>query len=112
MRPERGRGADPAEDRVYGAVPQQAHVIDRVGAGGHARDQAPDLQVGVDPALAARPDVLREQFRQAGPLREGHHRHQAAVRHKIRVIEDGAGPREAMRQSHLRGVLSRWAMGA
>ena len=51
-------------------------------------------------------DHLGEQFRQAGPLREGHHRHQAAVRHEVRVIERCPGPARAMRQSHLRGVLS------
>jgi hypothetical protein len=112
VRPERGRGADAAEDRVHGAVPQQAHVLDRVSAGCHARDQAPGLQVRVDPALAARPDMLREQFRQAGLLREGHHGHQAPVRHEIRVIEHSAGPRGGMGQSHLRGVLSAWATGA
>ncbi len=106
MRAERGRGPDAAEQRVHRPVPQQAHVIDAVGARGHARDQAADLRRRVHPALAARPDVLREQFRQAGALGEGHHRHQAAVRHEIRVIEHGTGPREAMRQSHLRGVLS------
>jgi hypothetical protein len=87
-------------------VAQQAHVIDGVGADRHARDQAADLQVRVHPAPAARPDVLREQFRQAGALGQGHHGHQAAVRHEIRVIEHGAGPRGGMRQSHLRGVLS------
>ena len=31
--------------------------------GGHPGDQARDLQVRVDPALAARPDVLRDQVR-------------------------------------------------
>jgi NAD(P)-dependent dehydrogenase (short-subunit alcohol dehydrogenase family) len=84
VRPERGQGAHPAEQHVHRAVPQQAHVVDAVRAGRHARDQAADLQRRVHPALAARPDVLREQFRQAGPLREPHHRHQAAVRHEIR----------------------------
>jgi hypothetical protein len=58
------------------------------------------------------PDVLCEQFRQASTLGEGHYGHQAAVRHQIRVIEHGTGPREAMRQSHLRGVLSAWADGS
>jgi hypothetical protein len=32
VRPERGRGADPAEQGVHRPVPQQAHVIDAVGA--------------------------------------------------------------------------------
>jgi len=108
VRPERGRRTDPAEQHVHGPVPQQAHIVDRVSA----RDQAADLQVRIYPARATGPDMLREQFRQAGALREGHHEHQAAVRHKIRVIEHGAGPREAMRQSHLRGVLSAWGDGA
>jgi hypothetical protein len=80
---------DAAEQYVHRPVAQQGHVIDRVGAGGHAREQAADLQRRVRPALAARPDALREQPGQAGPLREGHHRHQAAVRHQIRVIEHG-----------------------
>jgi len=100
-------GADPAEQGAHGPVPQQAHVIDAVGARRHARDQAAELEVRVHPAPAARPHVLREQFRQAGALREGHHRDQAAVRHEIRVIERCPGPARAMRQFHLRGVLSR-----
>ena len=106
MRPEGGRGADPAEQDVHGPVPQQAHVVDAVRAGRHARDQSADLQVRVDPALAAGPDVLREQPGQADPLGQGHHRDQAAVRHEIRVVERCPGPARAMRQFHLRGVLS------
>ena len=66
----------------------------------------PTFRSRVHPALAAGPDVLREQSRQAGALGEGHHRDQAAVRHEIRVIERCPGPARAMRQSHLRGVLS------
>ena len=112
MGAERGRGADPAEQHVHGAVTQQAHVIDRVRAGGHARDQAADLQGRVHPAPAARPDALREQVRQPAPLRQGRHGEEPAVRHEIRVIEHRSCPRGAMRQSHLRGVLSAWAMGA
>jgi len=106
VRPERGRGAHPGEQHVHRPVPQQAHVIDRVGTRGHARDQAADLQGRVHPALPARPDVPGEQFRKARTLREGRHGHQAAVRDEVRVIEHGTGPREGMRQSHLRGVLS------
>ena len=67
VRAQRGRGADPAEQDVHRAVPQQVHVIDAVGARGHARDQARDFQVRVDPALAARRDVLRDQARRARP---------------------------------------------
>jgi hypothetical protein len=87
-------------------VPQQVHVLDAVRPGGHARDQAAGLQVRVHPALAAGPDVLLEQFRQPGVLGQGHHGHQAAVRHEVRVIEQRLGPGGVMRQSHLRGVLS------
>jgi len=65
-----------------------------------------DLQVRVDPALAARPDVLRDQVRQPSALRRGHHRHQAGLRHEIRVIERCTRLREAMQQSHLSGALS------
>ena len=64
------------------------------------------LERRVYPAPAARPHAPREQFRQPGALREGHHGHQSAVRHEIQVIERGTGPRESMRQPHLRGVLS------
>ena len=65
VRAQRGRGADPAEQRCHRAVPQQVHVIDAVRARGHPGDQARDLQVRVDAALAARRDVLRDQVRQA-----------------------------------------------
>lgn len=41
--------------------------------------------------LAARPDVLRGQFRQAGELCQGHHGHQAAMRHEIPVTERRPG---------------------
>ena len=106
VRAERGRGADPAEQGPHRAVPQHVHVIDAVRAGGHPGDQARDLQVRVHPAVPARPDVLRDQVRQAGPLRQRHHRHQAGVRHEIRVIERRVRPRQRMQQLHLQGVLS------
>ena len=106
VRAQRGRRPDAAEQRGHRAVPQQAHVIDRIRPGGHPGDQARHLQVRVDPALAARPDVLRDQVRQPGALRQGHHRHQPGVRHEIRVIERCARLREAMQQSHLPGALS------
>ena len=102
VRAQRGRRPDPAEQRAHRAVPQQAHVIDRIRPGGHPGDQARHLQVRVDAALAARPDVLRDQIRQPGALRQRHHRHQPGVRHEIRVIERCARLREAMQQSHLR----------
>ena len=106
MRAQRRRGAHPAEQGIHRAVPQQVHVLDAVRPGRHARDQARDLQVRVDAALPARPDVLRDQAAQAGAPGQGHHRDQPGVRHEIRVIERRARPREAMQQSHLQGVLS------
>jgi hypothetical protein len=87
-------------------VPQQVHVIDRVRARGHPGDQARDLQVRINAALCARPDVLRDQIAEPGPVREAHHRHQARVRHQIRVVERCVRLRQAMQQSHLTGVLS------
>ncbi len=59
VRAQRGRRPDAAGQRGHRAVPQQAHVIDRIRPGGHPGDQARHLQVRADPALAARPDVLR-----------------------------------------------------
>jgi hypothetical protein len=106
VRAERGRGADPAEQRAHRAVPQHVHVIDRVRARGHARGQGRHLQVRVHPALAGRADVLRDQLAEAGAPGEGHHRDQACVRHEMRVIELSAGPRQRMQQLHLQGVLS------
>ena len=52
------------------------------------------------------PDVLCGQLAQAGPLRQGHHRDQARLRHEMRVIKRRVGLRQLMQQSHLRGVLS------
>ena len=105
-RAERGRGADPAEQPVHRAVPQQAHVVDRVGARGHAGRQAGDLQARVRAAVAVRADVRRGQVVQPGTLGEGGQRDQAGVRHQVRVVKRRARFRERMQQSHLRGVLS------
>ena len=93
-------------------MPQQVHVIDAVRARGHPRDQARDLQVRVDPAFTARPDMRRNQARQPGALRQGHHRDQPGPRHEIRVIKRCVRPRQAMQQSHLQGVLSNQATEA
>ena len=40
MRAQRGRRADPAEQRIHDAVPQQVHVLDAVRPAGHPGDQA------------------------------------------------------------------------
>ena len=51
-------------------MPQQVHVINAVRADRHARDQARDLQLRVDPARPAGPDVLSDQPGQPGALRQ------------------------------------------
>ena len=43
VRAQRRRGADAAEQGAHRAVPQRAHVIDRIRARGHPGDQARDL---------------------------------------------------------------------
>ena len=87
VRAQRGRCADPAEQRGHRPVPQQVHVVDAVRPADHPGDQAADLQLGVDSARAARPDELRDQLGQSGPLRQCHDRDQAGPRHEIRVVE-------------------------
>jgi hypothetical protein len=87
-------------------VTQQVHVIDAVCPGGHPGGQAGDLHRGVHAARPGDPDVLRGQVTQARPLRQGHHRDQASVRHEMRVTKRRVDLRELMQQSHLRGVLS------
>jgi hypothetical protein len=106
VRAQRGRRPDAAEQGAHRAVPQQLHVIDAVRARGHARDQARHLDRRVDPAFPTRPDMLRDQLPEPGALRQRHHRHQASLRHEIRVVERCVRPRQAMQQSHLTGALS------
>ena len=64
------------------------------------------------PAPVTDPDMLCDQAAQARPLGQGHRRDQARPRHEIRVIKRGADLRQAMQQSHLRGVLSARCMEA
>ena len=111
VRPERGRGADPGEHRPHRAVPQEIHVVDRIGARGHAGDQARDLGCRVRAAGPAGPHA-GEQVRQPGAPGKGHQRGQAGVRQQVRVIEHGTCFPAAMRQLHLRGVLSNRAGGS
>jgi hypothetical protein len=58
-------------------VLQQIRATDRIRPRGRPGHQAPDLQVRVDAALAARPDVPGDQIRQPGALRQRHHRNKA-----------------------------------
>ena len=100
-------GALHAPEQPHQAVRRGAlHVIDAVRSGGHPGSQAGDLHRGVHAARPGDPDVLRGQVTQARPLRQGHHRDQASVRHEARVIKRRVDLRELMQQSHLRGVLS------
>ena len=78
-------------------MPQQRHVIDRVGPGDHPRDQARDLEVGVDATGLVQSDLLADQKVQAGPLGQLHHRREPGARHEVRVVEDG---RDAVTDSH------------
>ena len=68
MRTQRGRRPDAAEQRAHRAVPQQVHVIDRIRPGSHPGHQARHLQVRVDPALAAGPDMPGDLTRTLGML--------------------------------------------
>jgi hypothetical protein len=112
VRTQRGRRPDAAEQRAHRAVPQQVHVIDRIRPGSHPGHQARHLQVRVDPALAAGPDMPGDQIAQPGALRQRHHRDQPGVRHQIRVVEGCVRPGQAMQQSHLTGALSNSATEA
>jgi hypothetical protein len=71
--------ADPAEHLLHRAVPQQAHVVDRVGARGRPGGQARDFQARVRTAVAARADVRGGEAVQPGALGEAVQRDKARV---------------------------------
>ncbi len=83
---------------------QQCHVIDRVSAGDHSRDQARDIQVRVDAFGLADPHVFGDQLSEPGPLGQPQHRRQTGARLEVRVIELGG---EVMTHSHLTDALLR-----
>ena len=101
----RGR-PDPSEQPLHRTVPQHSHVVDRVGAGDHPRDQRPDLQVRVDPGWLAQLHVLSDQALQTGAFGQLQHGREPGARHQVRVIEDG---REAVAHSHLADALPLWS---
>ena len=70
---------------------QQRHVIDRVRAGDHARDQRGHLQSRVRALVARHAEVLISQVAQPGPVGKGEDRDQAAGRHEIRIVERHRG---------------------
>ena len=111
-RSQRGRRPDPVEQRAHRPVPQHVHVVDAVGARCHPGDQAADLHLRVRPARIADHDVAADQRRQAGPLGQAHHRHQAGPRHQIRLVEACGDLQRIVRQSHPAGVLSARDSGA
>jgi len=96
-RPQRRRRPDPGEQPLHRTVPQQAHVLDRVRAGDHPRNQSRDLQMGIDTARPTQVHMLADQALQLGPLRQAQDRRQASARHQVRVIEQG---RNLMADSH------------
>jgi len=112
VRAQRGWRPDPAEQRIHRAVPQQVHILDAVRPADHPGDQAGNLQLGVDPARAAGPDLLRYQLGEPDPLGQRHDRDQPGPRHEIGVIKGCVRPGQAMQQSHLTGVLSNRATEA
>jgi hypothetical protein len=91
-RPQRGRGPHSGEQAAHRAVPQPVHVVDAVGARGHAAHQRHQFRrwEGAGAVLrGGQPDVLAGQLGQTAPLGQPHHRLQSAVRDQVRVVERG-----------------------
>jgi hypothetical protein len=86
-RPERRRRVRPGEDPAHPAVPQQRHVIDRVGAGDHPRHQRGHLQPGMRALVGRHTQMLIGQAPQSRPVGQRQHRDQPCGRHEIRVVE-------------------------
>jgi hypothetical protein len=101
-RPERRRCPHPGKQPAHPAVTQQRHVIDRIGAGDHPRDQAADLHIGVDTDRLIHPHMRRHQRMEIRSLGERQHRRKPGTGHEIRVIENRT---DSMRNSHLRDAL-------
>jgi hypothetical protein len=81
-------------------VAQHIEVVDRVCAGGHARHDRGDLRPCVRSLRPAQGEPLVGQIRQSCPLGQPHHRHQARLRHEIRIIEDHRHRAGPVRRSH------------
>jgi hypothetical protein len=84
---QRRRCADVVEDTAHAAVAQQVHVVDRVRARDHPRDQGEDLRGRVRGAFPGQGETFNQQRCQAAPVRERHHRHQPGTRHEIGIVE-------------------------
>lgn len=86
-RPQRRRGIAGGEHPAHAAVPQQRHVIDRVRTRDHPAHQRGDLQPRVGALVGRHREVLIGQAAQTSGLGQREHRHQAAGRHQIRIVE-------------------------
>jgi hypothetical protein len=68
-------------------VPQQVHVVNRVGAGEHASNQPGHLQPGRVPRPARHRQMITGQLAQPSALRQPDHRHQPRRRRQRPIIE-------------------------
>jgi len=93
------------EQLLQPAVAQQKHVVDRVSAGEHPRDQRGDLQPRVRPEIARQRQPRISQVTKARPDRQRHRWDQTRGRHQVRIVEGRGQPAGAMEELHLRGVL-------
>jgi hypothetical protein len=104
-RPQRRRRVRPVEDAGHRAVPQQRHVIDRVGTGNHPGHQRHDFPTGVRALVRRNRQPLTDQVGQPDRLRQPRDRDQPSGRHQIRLVEPRSEHRAGMRESHLRDAL-------
>jgi hypothetical protein len=87
-----GNSYGAGEQAAHRAVPQPVHVVDAVGARGHAAHQRHQFRrwEGAGAVLrGGQPDVLAGQLGQTAPLGQPHHWLQSAVRDQVRVVERG-----------------------
>ncbi|MPN39596.1 hypothetical protein SDC9_187124 [bioreactor metagenome] len=89
---------------------QHVHVVDRVRAGEHPRDQRHHLAAGVR-ALVSRDAQPRlgELVKPRG-TREAEHRNQARGRHEIRIVEHRRHGSGSMLELHLRDASRLWEL--
>ena len=85
--PQGRRGVAIVEGLAHGAVAQDRHVLDRVRARAHPRDQAHRLEVGVRALVRRDRDMRRHQVQETSGLGERDERDQARGRDQVRVIE-------------------------
>jgi hypothetical protein len=90
--PERGWRVHPAEQRRHPAVTQHIDVADAVRAGEHARHQCGDLPARVSALMPVDAYMLGHDAMQVTRLGQLHRRHEAGVRHEVRIVEHYADP--------------------